>query len=116
MARPEDHYVALVNKSNPEPSLLTRTPCGRWVPVDDPENPPPGMMLMQALTRAAALVRGHFNNKSNVVVVWRQSDGSYFPVALVETNSISLLFDPGKPRLTLTKEGKRALRKAGLQL
>jgi hypothetical protein len=97
---------------------MTATPCGLLLGIEDPEDPPSGQRL-DAAVAVAASVREQLDaegSPKNVLVTQRQSTGAYFPVALVESKSVTLLFDPGAPRLELTREGKRSLRQLGITI
>ena len=118
MARPEDHYLSVFKRGEEGPKLVQFDTESGWTVIDDPENPPHGMHLPEAVERAS-LARERLDREKtdqHVIVTWRQSDGGYFPVALVESKSIFILFDPGLPRLQLSREGRQHLRKIGLKI
>ena len=103
-----DHYVGVVRQGE----IIIVTPvCHGWAVIKDPENPPAGMTLVNAVEAAS---RAKY--KKGTIIVSRQSDGSYFPVATVKRKKVVILFDPGTPRLTLTGPGKRKLKRMGVTL
>ena len=117
MARPEDHYLAVFEQGTQSPQLMSFCPKG-WMVVEDPESPPPGMQLAEAI-EAAGVVREHLDAEGSskaVLIMQRQSTGAYFPVAHVDTKALMLLFDPGAPRLQLTREGRARLKQLDIRL
>lgn len=103
-----DHYVGVVRLGE----IVIVTPaCHGWALIEDPESPPPGMGLVDAVEAAS---RAKY--KKGTLIMSRQSDGSYFPVAAVKRKKVTLLFDPGTPRLTLTGPGKSKLKRMGVTI
>jgi hypothetical protein len=117
VAKPNDHYLALFKWGEHNPILITLSDEG-YLAVEDPEDPPPGLCLPAAVELADA-ARKEIKIKDlrkTVIIMQRQSTGTYFPIAHVMNRAVFLLFDPGAPRLELTREGKKHLKKLGIRL
>ncbi len=112
----DGHYIG-VFKRGEAPSILNIAAGPSAVPsaVADPENPPPGLGLAAAVDVAFKLRKPLRRLRLKAVVLSRQSTGAYVPVAVVSgQKAVTLLFDPGNPRLTITREGLEILSRMGM--